>query len=455
MRSILFVLVSVMIVFSLQAQIRDQVRDRIHDHVLYQDGKVFQVRDQVQLQLREQLKLQDGTLVGLDGSYRNALGEQFRLREGECLDFDGNLYASQDQFRRQLQTRALAMNQLHYLYQDGNVYRVQGAQRTQVQKKVKLEADGKLKPNGTYRLMDQKKMQLQNGECLDPNGNLYNSQAQFRQLAQLRIQAMNQEHFVFSNGNLYRVNEQVQTQIREPMNLQNGIVLHEDGIFQLRDQQQIQLRNGECIDPDGNIYGSQEQFHQQAQLRLQAMNREHYVYQDGQLYRVQNQERIHLREPVKLQSGLVIHTDGTYRNRDQVQARLLNGECLDPEGNKYQSQEQFRQQMRTQYMAMAEPHFFYQNGYVYRTQNQVTAQIHQRWTLPNGTWINPDGSYQVSNGKKAQMKNGEYLDGDGIRYENHNRFTERMQQRVQDRMELKEREKMERKMMEPRRRVGG
>ena len=69
--------------------------------------------------------------------------------------------------------------------------------------------------------------------------------------------------------------------------------------------------------------------------------------------------------------------------------------------------------------------------------------------------INPDGTIEEKNGNKERLRNGEYLDGEGKRYENQDRFRERMEQRVQDRNEMRDRERIERKnVTEPRKRVG-
>ena len=51
---------------------------------------------------------------------------------------------------------------------------------------------------------------------------------------------------------------------------------------------------------------------------------------------------------------------------------------------------------------------------------QVTATkksaMEKDISLADGTWIHPDGSYQTMNGKKYQLKNGECMDMNGIKY---------------------------------------
>ncbi len=382
MKKVTYLLLAVFaVVFSMQAQDKDRDQDRLQDKdairlrdcLLFDDGTVYlladrtQDRDQLQdrdgdldqdkIRLRDQIRLNDGTIVKTDGAFVDANGVQQRLRQGECVDMDGNRYASHDQFRQQLQVRSQAMNQAHYVYQDGQMFLVQNQQRSQIRQRLHL-GEASVDPKGKLEFANQARTQLRNGECLDPDGNLYGSQAQFRKHAQLRIQAMSQEHFTFKNGVMYQVRNQVQSRVQSNVSLPNGVIINADGSIHLRDRDRLQLRDGECVDTEGNVFESQLQFRNHAQVQLMARNQEHFVYQDGALYRVQNQERQRVNEQLRLRDGTTVQTDGTIRKRDQVQTRLRSGECIDPDGNQYGSQEQFRQQMQHQYTAMAEPHFF-------------------------------------------------------------------------------------------------
>ncbi len=88
-------------------------------------------------------------------------------------------------------------------------------------------------------------------------------------------------------------------------------------------------------------------------------------------------------------------------------------------------------------------------------KNQIKVQVQERWSLNNGIVVNPDGTYELRNQKRERLQNGEYLDWEGKRYENQERFKERMQQRVQDRIEMRDRDRIERKgATESRRRLG-
>jgi hypothetical protein len=140
-----------------------------------------------------------------------------------------------------------------------------------------------------------------------------------------------------------------------------------------------------------------------------------------------------------------VNPDGTYKFRNELKVKLKEGECLDPDGNKYASQAQFHEQ--TQSLIMAEPYFSFQDGRIVHTQNQIQSKLRSRWTFMNGAAVDPDGTYKIKNGKNEQLNNGEYLDWEGRRYGSADEFKKKIRQFNQDLMTAQEREKSERKIM--------
>jgi hypothetical protein len=169
----------------------------------------------------------------------------------------------------------------------------------------------------------------------------------------------------------------------------------------------------------------------QDQIRLQ----EHLMLKDGKMFQVRDQEQIQLNQQLKLQNGILINTDGSYQLQNQKQLKLKNGECLDMVGNRYASQQEFRQQMQSREQALAQEHLMFQSGQMFRVQNQQKIQLMERLTLQNGTVVNPNGSVQLKDRKQLQLKDGECLDMDGKRYETQDRFRDKMVQRNMDRMD--------------------
>jgi len=72
MKKQLSIMLIMLITISLPAQDTQQDRDqtRLQEHLMFQDGKMYQIRNQEQIQLQTQLKLQNGCLVNPDGSYQ-------------------------------------------------------------------------------------------------------------------------------------------------------------------------------------------------------------------------------------------------------------------------------------------------------------------------------------------------------------------------------------------------
>lgn len=61
-------------------------------------------------------------------------------------------------------------------------------------------------------------------------------------------------------------------------------------------------------------------------------------------------------------------------------------------------------------------YFIMENGKMMQVTATKKSVMEKDISLANGTWIHPDGSYQTMNGKKYQLKNGECMDINGIKY---------------------------------------
>ena len=59
-------------------------------------------------------------------------------------------------------------------------------------------------------------------------------------------------------------------------------------------------------------------------------------------------------------------------------------------------------------------HIMDETGMGMKLQNEMTLQ--------NGTIIRPDGSYQLQNGTRLHLQNGEIMDTDGIKYKSEKKF---------------------------------
>ena len=73
------------------------------------------------------------------------------------------------------------------------------------------------------------------------------------------------------DGKLYQFQNGVRSQVQSQMKLRNGGTVNPDGSYQLKNQERMQLHNGECLDLDGNRYQNQNMFNQRQMMNQQQM----------------------------------------------------------------------------------------------------------------------------------------------------------------------------------------
>lgn len=69
------------------------------------------------------------------------------------------------------------------------------------------------------------------------------------------------------------------------------------------------------------------------------------------------------------------------------------------------------------------------DGSVCLYQNQECIPLREQLRLQNGTSVNPDGSYQLRNGKQLRLRDGQCMDMEGRRYSSEARCMARMERR--------------------------
>ena len=90
---------------------------------------------------------------------------------------------------------------------------------------------------------------------------------------QKRDRIHQEDHLMFQDGKLYRMQEGVRKEVRDQVQLKNGAVVKNDGSLQLQNGQRYQLRNGECIDLNGNRYKNENRFNKRIMMTEQQMER--------------------------------------------------------------------------------------------------------------------------------------------------------------------------------------
>ncbi|OQP60158.1 hypothetical protein A3860_34320 [Niastella vici] len=67
-------------------------------------------------------------------------------------------------------------------------------------------------------------------------------------------------------------------------------------------------------------------------------------------------------------------------------------------------------------------HLMMKEGKMYHNVTGKEMMLENPMTMPNGTVIHPDGSYQLKNGKQRKLLNGQCMDMNGKKYRSHQMF---------------------------------
>jgi hypothetical protein len=83
-------------------------------------------------------------------------------------------------------------------------------------------------------------------------------------------------------------------------------------------------------------------------------------------------------------------------------------------------------QTRKQDRIHQEDHLILRDGSCYLVKQGVQTKLQTQLKLNNGTVVNPDGSYQLQNQQRYQLRDGECMDMNSNRYLNQNKFNKRV-----------------------------
>lgn len=74
------------------------------------------------------------------------------------------------------------------------------------------------------------------------------------------------EHLVMKDGKMLHNMDGKEMQSQNEMTLKNGTTIKPDGSYQLKNGKQLHLRNGQCMDMNGRKYNSQGMMQRQMQM---------------------------------------------------------------------------------------------------------------------------------------------------------------------------------------------
>lgn len=83
---------------------------------------------------------------------------------------------------------------------------------------------------------------------------------------------------------------------------------------------------------------------EQIQLKFQNQekNGEYLVVEEGKAYKVQNKEKIQLKEKYMFKNGTAVNPDGKLEMKNGKKIQLKEGQVVDIEGNKYKNQHKYQ-----------------------------------------------------------------------------------------------------------------
>jgi len=174
--------------------------------------------------------------------------------------------------------------------------------------------------------------------------------------------------------------------------------------------------------------------------RIQDQDRTNLVVVKGEMLQLRDRAETHLREKQNLADGTVIYPNGTYETPDGKRYKLKNGESLDGDGALYRNEYQYRHKIMKENQGLSEAQIRERNehrvqygmieGEVYRIQNESQMRLQDPVKLANGATVNPDGTYQLENQARVQLREGECLDAMGERFRNMYQMRKKMVKQV-------------------------
>ena len=168
----------------------------------------------------------------------------------------------QDRIQDQDRTKLVMVN--------GEMLELRDRAEMRLKDKQTLSDGSVLSPDGTYQTTDGDRLKLKKGECLDGDGIKYRNEYQYRYKVgqenkgltqdQIRERNQNRVQYTLVDGDMYVVRNQTQQRLQESLDLGNGVVVDPDGSFQTRDQKRLQLKDGECLNADGQMFSNMYQY---------------------------------------------------------------------------------------------------------------------------------------------------------------------------------------------------
>ena len=151
-----------------------------------------------------------------------------------------------------------------------------------------------------------------------------------------------QDRLMAVDGDILLIKDHNPIPLQGRLTLIDGTIVNPDGTYQTKDLKKLHLHDGECLDNDGIKYINDYQYIfkveqenkglSQTKIEKRNQNRFQLILINGKIFKILNHSQNRLQEKINLGNGTVVNPNGTFQTSDHKQFSLLDGECLNMEG---------------------------------------------------------------------------------------------------------------------------
>lgn len=157
-----------------------------------------------------------------------------------------------------------------------------------------------------------------------------------------RYHDQDQDRLMAVDGAILLIKDHTPLPLQGRLSLIDGTIVNPNGTYQRKDLKKLHLQDSECLDNDGIKYINDYQYRfkveqenkglSQTKIEKRNQNRFQLMLIDGEMFKIMNHSQNRLQEKINLGNGTVVNPKGTCQTPDHKQFSLLDGECLNMDG---------------------------------------------------------------------------------------------------------------------------
>jgi len=155
------------------------------------------------------------------------------------------------------------------------------------------------------------------------------------------------DRLMMVDGNVIQIKDNNPTLLQSRLTLCDGTIVNPNGTYLTKDLKKFHLHDGECLDNHGVVYRNEYQYRFKIEqenkgltpAKIEKRNKDRFqlVSVDGDIFQIINISQKQIREKVVLKNGTVVSPNGNYRTPNGRVSLLIDGECLNMEGEMFHS----------------------------------------------------------------------------------------------------------------------